>query len=146
MIELITLILEDGCFAQYSKTVSKSTRHKKLTVIVFSKFNCDVLTISRASLSNINGDIQNGTFDATDQLALGIWRALKVQTSHYTVRRHTLIILDKCYFMPKDWNHLLIKFSLGKTFEEIATMITKYFGLNYQYPFYSCLNNFHNQL
>ena len=58
MVELITLILENSRFAQDCKTMSKATRHKELAMIVFSQFYCHMLSVCRASLTNVQMDKQ----------------------------------------------------------------------------------------
>lgn len=39
MIEVVTLVLEDGRFAQYGKTVCKAPWHKKLAMILLRQFH-----------------------------------------------------------------------------------------------------------
>lgn len=39
MIEVVTLVLEDGRFAQYGKTMRKTPRHKKLAMVFFRQFH-----------------------------------------------------------------------------------------------------------
>ena len=45
MIELITLILENSSFAQNCKAVSKATRDKELTVVLFSQLYSHMLAV-----------------------------------------------------------------------------------------------------
>ena len=47
MIEVVTLVLEDGRFAQYGKTVCKAPRHKKLAMILLRQFHGHMLPVSR---------------------------------------------------------------------------------------------------
>ena len=39
MIEIVALVLEDGCFAQYRKSVGETLRDEELAVIVFGQFH-----------------------------------------------------------------------------------------------------------
>ena len=71
-----------------------------------------MLAVSGASFTNIYSYIQHSPLYATDQLALGEWRALEVQATHYSVRGHTLVVLDEVDRVTKDWCYLLVKFSL----------------------------------
>ena len=54
MIELIALILEDGCFAQYGEAVSKAFRHEELSVILFCEFHGNVLSVGRRPFADID--------------------------------------------------------------------------------------------
>ena len=47
MIELVALILEDCCLAEYGKAVGKALGYEELPVIVLSQFDCDVLPVGR---------------------------------------------------------------------------------------------------
>ena len=85
MIELITLVLEDSGSGENGKAVSKATRDKKLTMIVFCQFYCYVLTKCRGAFADVNGYIEDSAFNAAHEFALGIWHALIVQTAHHAV-------------------------------------------------------------
>ena len=85
MIEIVALVLEDGCFAQYRKTVGKTLRNEELPMVFFRQFHSHVLSVSRAPLADVYRHIEHGSSDTTYQLALCIRRTLKVQSTHYTV-------------------------------------------------------------
>lgn len=70
MIEFITLILKHSCFTQYSKTMSKATRHKELAMIIFRQFHSHMLTISGTAFTNIHRNIKHGSFDTSNKFAL----------------------------------------------------------------------------
>jgi formate hydrogenlyase subunit 6/NADH:ubiquinone oxidoreductase subunit I len=46
-IKIIAFILENSRFTQYNKTMSKSSRHKELTVIFFTQLHCYMLSVCR---------------------------------------------------------------------------------------------------
>ena len=143
MIELITLILEHGCFAQYGKAVGKAFGNKELAMIVLSQFHSHMLAVGWTTFANIDSHIKDCAFDAAHQFALCEWRALKVQAAHYTIGGFTLIILDEGYRMSEDWGHLLIELSLRDGFEEIASRIFENAGLNYQNAIYGGFDYVH---
>ena len=78
MIELITLILEYGCFTQYGKAMCKSTRHEELAVVFFSQFHCYVMTVCFRFLTNIHSDIKHYPFYTTYQFTLCVRRSLEM--------------------------------------------------------------------
>lgn len=106
MVELITLVLEDGCLAQNCEAMGKTSWDKELTMIILCKLNCHMLTISRRSFTNINGDIENCPLYDSYQFALSKWWSLKMQASHDSIRGHTFIVLNKI-----DRTHFLLKLS-----------------------------------
>ena len=53
MIEVITLVLEDGSLGEDGEAMSKSLWNEELDMIVFCQFYCHVLAISRGALANI---------------------------------------------------------------------------------------------
>ena len=85
MIELVALVLEDGGLGENGKTMSKATRDKKLTMIVFCQFYCYMLAECRGAFADVNGYIEDSAFYATHEFALGIWHALIMKTSHHAV-------------------------------------------------------------
>ena len=62
-VEVITLVLEDYFICKNNKTMSETSRDEELTVIIFCKFNCDILTEGWRAFANINSDIENCTFN-----------------------------------------------------------------------------------
>jgi len=53
MIEVITLVLEDGSLGEDGEAMSKALWYEELAMIVFCQFYCHVLAISRGALANI---------------------------------------------------------------------------------------------
>lgn len=86
-----------------------------------------MLAVGWAALADVNGYIEDGTLDTTDELRLGVWHGLEMETSHDAIGTHRLVILHELDAMTKDWGHCLVEISFGETLEEIATCITKYF-------------------
>ena len=85
VIELVALVLEDGGLGENGEAMSKATRDKKLTMIVFCQFYCYMLAECRRAFTDVNGYVEYCAFDAAHQLALGIWHALIMQYTHHTV-------------------------------------------------------------
>ena len=85
MIELITLVLEDSRLAQYGKSVCKAFVNEELALVILTQFYCYVLAVGGASFADIYCYVQHGTTHATQQFALGVWGALEVEASHYSV-------------------------------------------------------------
>ena len=88
MIEVITLVLEDGGLGEDGEAVGKALRDEELAMIIFCQLYSHVLAISRGTLADIYSYIKHSTFYATYQLALGIRWALEVQASHYAIAAH----------------------------------------------------------
>ena len=137
-IKVITFILKHCNFTQYSKTMSKTTRNKELTMIFPCQLYRYMLTIGRRTLADINSHIQHCTLYATYQLTLAVRHSLKMQPPHHSIRGHTFIILYKL-----NRTYLFIKLPLRKRFEEIPPVILKKTRFNNHHPFNICLNNFH---
>ena len=66
-----------------------------------------------------------------------------MQATHHTIRGFTLIVLDEGYCMSEDWGYLFVELSLGEGFEEVASGVGKYAGLNYQDAIYSGFDYVH---
>ena len=107
VIELIALILEDGCLAQHCKAVGKTFRNKELPVIVFCKFDGNVLSVGGRALTQVDGNVENSTFNAANKFALCVGRALEMQSSHYTIGGHAFVVLHEF-----DGADFLLEFSL----------------------------------
>ena len=140
MIEVITLVLEDGGLGEDGEAVGKTLRNEELTMIVLCQLYCHMLAIRWRSLTNIYCYIKYSTFYAAYQLALGIRRTLEVQASHYAIATHTLIILAEVNAMPQDWGYFLFKLSLAEALEEVATSITEEAWLYNEYAFNICFD------
>ena len=98
MVEIVALVLEDHLFGKYAESVSKSTRHKKLTMILFAQLYRKVLPISRRILTDIDCNVQNPTFYNPHQLGLGEEVFLEMKAAEDPVGGFTLIVLDKIDF------------------------------------------------
>ena len=97
-----------------------------------------------AECSSLEGrDDNHSTLHASHQLALCKQRSLEMQTTHYTIRTHALIVLAELHLVAYQWLYFLFKLSLAKALEEIATSISKQARLNNEYAFYICLYYFH---
>ena len=75
-----------------------------------------MLAVGGRALADINGYIEYGTFDATNQFALGEGWGLEVQAAHYAIAGHGFVVLYEV-----DFSHLLFEFPLRETFEEVTT-------------------------
>ena len=53
MVEVITLVLEDGSLGEDGEAMSKSLWNEELAMIVFCQLYCHMLAISRGALANI---------------------------------------------------------------------------------------------
>ena len=89
--------------------MSETAWNKKLTVIVFCQFHCHMLSVCRATFTNIHSNIEYSALHTAYQFALCKRRALEMQSTHYSIGRLTLIVLDKIY--PP---HFFFKFTLGE--------------------------------
>ena len=85
VVELVALVLEYSGFAEHSEAVGKPLRDEELAMIILSKFYGYMLAVGWAAFADINGYVQDSTFDATNEFALGKGRALKMQSAHHTV-------------------------------------------------------------
>lgn len=135
MIEVVTLVLEDGRLAQYGKAVRKTARHKKLPMVFFRQFHSHMLSVSRTSFADVYSHIQHGTFHAAHQFTLRVRRTLEMQSAHYSVGRHTLVVLHKI-----DFAHLFFKFPLRERFKEIPSGILKNAWFDNHHTLYCCFD------
>ena len=62
MIEVITLVLEDGSLGEDSETMGKALWNEELAMIVFCQLYCHMLAISRGALANIYCYIEYSPF------------------------------------------------------------------------------------
>ena len=70
MAELIALVLEDGSLAEYGEAMGEALRDEELAVVVFGEFYGNVLAVGRGAFTNVNGYVQDGTFDTANEFAL----------------------------------------------------------------------------
>lgn len=78
VVELVTLVLEDGGLAEYGEAVGEALRDEELAMVVFGEFYSYVLTVGWGAFANVNGYIQDGAFDTANKFALGKGRALEM--------------------------------------------------------------------
>ena len=143
MIEVITLVLEDGGLGEDGEAVGKALRNEELTMIILSQLYRYMLAIRWRSLADIYCYIKYSTLYAAYKLALGIRWALEVQASHDAIAAHRLVVLAEVNTVSQDRRDLFFKLSLAETLEEVATSITEEawlyneyaFNLNYIYRF-----------
>ena len=102
-----------------------------------------MLTVCWRPLADIHGNIQHSTLHASHQLALGKRRSLEMQTTHYAIRAHTLIILAELHLVAHQWLHFLLKLTLAEALKEIATSISKQARLNDEHALNISLYYFH---
>ena len=106
---IIAFILKNSLIAQHCKTMCEATRNEKLTMIIFSKFNGYMLPKRWRTFTDVNCYIEHSTSHYTHKFALRKWWLLKMQTTHNTSYRTTLVVLHKSCAA-----HFLFKFSLRK--------------------------------
>ena len=112
-------------------------------MIIFSQFHSHMLTVCWRTLADIHGNIQHSTLHASHQLALGKRRSLEMQTTHHTIRTHTLVVLAELHLVAHQWLYFLFKLTLAKALEEIATSISKKARLNDEYALNITFYYFH---
>ena len=105
--------------------MSKTLWNEELAMIIFCQFNSYMLTISRRAFADIYCNIKHSTFYAAYQFALCVRWTLEMQTTHYTIAAHRLIVLTEVNTVSQDWGNLLFKLSLAETLEEVATRVTE---------------------
>lgn len=102
-----------------------------------------MLTVCGAAFADVDGDIEDGTFDTTDKFALGVWGTLEMETSHDTEGGHGFVVLDEVDGVTQDGGNLLIELPLREALEKVAAGVTKNFGFDDQYAIYVCFNYVH---
>ena len=126
--------------------MGKAFWDEELAMIVFCLLYSNMLTISWRALADIYCYIEDSTFYAAYQLALGIWWVLEVQTSHHAIAAHRLVVLAEVNIVSQDWGNLLFKLSLAEALEEVATSITEEAWLynenaiNFCFDYIHCFN------
>ena len=108
MIEVITLVLEDGSLGEDGEAMGKTLRDKELDMIVFCQLYSYMLAISRGAFTNIHSYIEYSAFYATYQFALSIWWALEVQASHHAIAAHRLVVLAEVNIVSQNRRDLLL--------------------------------------
>ena len=99
-----------------------------------------MLTIGGLALADIDGHIEHGTFDATNQFALGKGWGLEVQAAHDAIAGHGFVILYKV-----DFAYFFFEFPLGEAFEEVTTGVGEYSGFNDNDAVEFGFDNVHNK-
>lgn len=102
-----------------------------------------MLTVGGGAFADVDGDVEDGTFDTTDKFALGVWGALEMETSHDTVGGHGFVVLDEVDGVTQDGGNLLIELPLREALEEVAAGVTKNFGFDDENTIYVCFNYVH---
>ena len=124
--------------------MSKALWDEELAMIVFCQLYSHMLAVSRGAFTNVHCYIEDSTFYATYQLALGIRWALEVQASHYTITAHRLVVLAEVNTVSQDWGNLLFKLSLAEALEEVATRVAEEAWLYYEDAFNICFYYIHD--
>ena len=116
-IELIALILEYSLFAQNRETVCKSFADEELPMVVLSQLNGHMTAIGGRTLTDVDSNVENMTFDHPHQFALSTRRALEMQPAENAIVRHGFIVLHEIHLHAG----LLGELSSIETLKEIAT-------------------------
>ena len=124
VVELIALVLEDGCLAQHGETMCEALRDEELPMVVFREFDGDVLPVGGRPFAYIDGYVEDGSPDTAHEFALRVGRALEVQSAHDAVLRHAFVVLHKL-----DGAYFLLELPLREGFEEVPAGILEYLGL-----------------
>ena len=141
MIELVTLILEDGRFREHGKAMGKALGNEELTMIVLRQLHADVLAIGGAALADVDHHVEHRPLDTPHQLALRERRALEVQSAHHAVARLALVVLHK-----GDVSNLLVELSLREALEKISSGILKQARLKDEHAVDGCFDYVHSFL
>ena len=96
----------------------KALRNKELTMIIFSQFHRHMLAVCWRTFTDIHGNIQHSTLQASHQPALGKRRSLEMQATHYTIRTHALIVLAELHLLAYQWLYFLFKLTFTKPSKE----------------------------
>lgn len=102
-----------------------------------------MLTVCGAAFADVYGDIEDGSFDTTDEFALGVWGTLEMEASHDSVGGHGFVVLDEVDGVTQDGGNFLIELPLRETLKEVAAGVTKNFGFDYENTVYVCFNYVH---
>ena len=139
VIEIITLILKYRHITKYRKAVSKPSRDKQLTMILFREFNSHMLTECKRTPTNIHSYVQDPTLNTTHKFTLRVRHTLIMQSTHHSICRHALVVLNK-----SDRTYLLIKLTLRERFKKVAACILKHTRLYNKHTLKSSFKNLHS--
>lgn len=129
MVELIALVLEDCCLAQYGKTMGKALGDEELTMVVLCQLHGDMLAVGGTALADIYCDIKDGSPDTAHEFALGERGTLEMEAAHDAVGGHGFVVLDEGDGMTKEGGYFLIELPLGEALEEVSSIVTEDLGL-----------------
>ena len=105
--------------------MGKTLWDEELDMIVFCQLYSHMFAISRGVFTNIYCHIEHSTLYAAYQLALCVRWALEMQTPHYAIAAHRLVVLAEVNTMSQDWGNLFFKLSLAEALEEVATRVAE---------------------
>ncbi len=120
MVIAVAFILKHSLFGEYSKTVSKATRHPQLAHIVFGELHGYVLPEGWAAASYIHGHIEDAAADDAYQLALCRRTSLEMQAADNPAARFALVFLHKSDVPPYCGIEDVAAICLGKVAASIA--------------------------
>ena len=135
---VVAFVLEHSFFREYGESVCEAFRNEKLTVIVFSEFNRDMLSVGRRAFADVNCNIENATFNHTDKFSLSVRRLLKMQTSDHAVAGFAFVVLYEAGVAD-----LFYEFSFGEGFKEVAAAVTENLRFDDHYAGDFGLDDFH---
>ena len=115
-----------------------AARQEELTMVVSRQLNRDMLSVSRAIVTDVDGHIKHTSFDYADQFGLRIGRTLEMQAANDTVARTRLIILYET-----DVVDTIRKITRIITLKKVSSGITKHPRLNDEKALYCCLYDVH---
>ena len=138
MEELIAFVLEKRFFGKDGKTVGKAFGNEKLPVVLSGKLDCTVLQVGWRIAPEVNGNVKNLAEDASYNLALGVWRALEMETADNTVGRETLIVLNETDAVTVKRNrNKSVEITLRERFKEITSAVLENLRFQYEQSLYS---------
>ena len=98
MVEAVAFVLKDGDGAEDSEAVSEASWNEELAVIVLGQFDGYVLAVCWGAFTDVDGYIEDSSFDAADKLGLSEGRVLEVKATHDAVGGAGFVVLDEVYF------------------------------------------------
>ena len=138
-IEVVAFVLEDCCHAEDSKAMGEALGDENVAMVVFSEFNSNMMPIGRATFTNIYCHIEDCSPDAAHQFALGVGRALEVESAEHAIAAAGVVVLHEVDVQPC----LLPEFLGVETLEEISPGVPEDLRLDYERAFYVGFNYFH---
>ena len=94
-IVIVAFVLEDSCVAQNGETVGKAAGNEELAVIILGQLDGHMTAIGGRAFADIDGNVDDGSLDTSDELGLSEWRALEMEAAHNAASRARLVVLDK---------------------------------------------------